>query len=115
MNKRFFLLLSSLLLTVYLMGSAPYYLIAGESLRGHIIADVLYTAVILIHEIFILIAVIFQWLGYLKKSRASIVIANWMLFFGGIVGFILIIPVLAIIPILVINIFSKNTKKKKTD
>ena len=111
MRQRNVLLLNSIFLTIYLIASVPFYITEGSSLEGHVIADALYTYMIIGHELFILAAVLFQWIGYLTKSRGWIRLVNWTLLFGGIIGILLIVPIFVIIPIILINMISKNSKK----
>ena len=110
MGRRNILLINSILLTIYFVGSVPFYLIQGSSLDRFVIAAVLFTVLVLVHEAFILLAMIFQWVGYINQSRGWIRLANWTMLIGGIVGIILVFPIVIITPLIVINIFSKKQK-----
>lgn len=116
MKQRHVQLFNSILLTIYLVGSVPFYLTEGSSLEGHVIAEALFFYLIIFHELFILGAVLFQWIGYMTKSRGWIRLANLTMFIGGIVGILLVVPIFVIIPIILINMISKTPKKiLKTD
>ena len=112
MKRSHILLFNSILLSIYLIGSIPFYFVEGSSLERFPIAAAIYVYIIIFHEIFVLVATFFQWIGYFSKSRGSIRFANWMLLLGGFLGILLIVPIFVIIPIIFINMISKSAKKK---
>lgn len=112
MKQKNILLFNSILLTIYLLGSVPFYITsASNSLEGHPIFGAIYVYIIVIHEVFILLAALCQWIGYFNKSRGWIRLANWTMIIGGIIGVILVVPIFVIIPIILINVISRNPKK----
>ncbi|MCF7930211.1 MAG: hypothetical protein K9L02_01745 [Acholeplasmataceae bacterium] len=113
MKRSQILLFNSILLSIYLVGSIPFYLTEGSSLERFPIASAIYVYIIVFHEIFVLLATFFQWIGYFSKSRGWIRFANWTLLAGGFLGILLIIPIFVTIPIIFINMISKSSKKKK--
>jgi len=109
MKRRKLLLINSVLMTIYLVGSIPYYLIANDQNQRFVIFSAIYTALVLIHGIVIGFAVLFQWIGYIKKSRGWISFSTFMMFIG---AFAFIISFIVIIPMMIINSVSKQKRKK---
>ncbi len=110
MKKRKLLLINSILLSIYLIGSLPYYLIANEENSRFVLFSTIYVAFVLIHEAFIAGALIFQWSGYIKQKRGLIRFSSFIMFLG---GFAFIISFVILIPIMIINMISKGKRKKK--
>ena len=111
--KRHILLFNSILLSIYFVGSIPFYITEGSSLERFPIAAAIYIYIIVFHEIFVLLALLFQWIGYFVKSKGWVRLANWTLLAGGVIGVLLIVPIFVTIPIILINMISKNTKNKQ--
>jgi len=109
MKRRKLLLINSVLMTIYLIGSIPYYLIANEQNQRFVIFSAIYTALVLIHGVIIGIAVLLQWVGYFKKSRGWINFSTFTMFIG---AFAFIISFIVIIPMMIINSISKEKRKK---
>ncbi len=67
-NKRKWLLAVSIVLSLYLVGSIPYYLSETSLLDRFPVIAAIYLLLIAIHGGIILLALLFQWLGFgLKK------------------------------------------------
>jgi len=109
MKRSKLLLFNSILLTIYLLGSLPYYLIANSGNERFVIFSALYTIFVVIHEIFIGFAVLFQWIGYLKQNRGLINFSTFVMFIGAIAFFFSFI---VIIPMMIINLISRGKRKK---
>jgi hypothetical protein len=107
-KKRKVLLVNTVLLTLYLFLSVPYYLTESSSLEGFAVASALYLALVFIHEVAIFFALCVQWLGYLSYHRFWIVISSILLFLGGIafpIAYILLIP------IIFVNLLTREKEK----
>ncbi len=111
MKPRYVQLFNSILLSIYFVGSIPFFISQGSSLEGHPIVGAFYFYYIIFYEIFVLSALLFQWVGYLTKSRGWIRFANWVLLIGSFIGVLLIVPIFVTIPIIFINMISKSPKK----
>lgn len=98
MSKRRKLLLgNTILLTLYLLASIPYYLIESNSLEGFAVATAMYLALVFIHEVAVFFAVCTQWLGYLSTHRTWIIISSVLVFLSGIafpIAYILLVPII---------------------
>ncbi len=111
-RKRKILLVNTVLLTLYLFISVPYYLMESSSLEGFAVAAALYLALVFIHEVAVFFAVCAQWLGYLSHHRFWIVISSILLFLGGIafpIAYILLIP------IIFVNLLTREKGKNTND
>ncbi len=107
-KKRKVLLVNTVLLTLYLFLSVPYYLTESSSLEGFAVASALYLALVFIHEVAVFFAVCAQWIGYLSFHRFWIVISSILLFLGGIafpIAYILLIP------IIFVNLLTREKEK----
>jgi hypothetical protein len=112
-NKRKWLLSVSVLLTIYLFASTAYYLITGDvQMEGHPIFGALYLMFVVLHEGIVLLAVLFQWFGYAREKRGAIIFASLLLLFAAFELFVLLIPLLVLVPIALINLIVGNPKQK---
>ena len=107
-KRRKLLLFNTILLTLYLLVSVPYYLTETSTLEGFAVAAALYLALVFIHEVAVFFAVCTQWLGYLSRYRTWIVISSILLFLGGIA---FPIAYIVILPIILMNLISREKKK----
>lgn len=109
MKRRKLLLINSILLTIYVAVSIPYYLSTGDTLEGHLIAAALYLWFVIGHEIMMLIALLGQWLSFFYKSRGWMIFSLWFVFLGGILFFV---SLFVIIPIMVLNLIAMGRRPK---
>jgi hypothetical protein len=113
-KRRKLLLGNTVLLTLYLLVSIPYYLIESKSLEGFAVATAMYLALVFIHEVAVFFAVCTQWLGYLSTYRIWIIISSILLLLGGIafpIAYVLLIPIM----ILNFLTLEKQINNKKID
>ncbi|MCK7487573.1 MAG: hypothetical protein MZU97_20200 [Bacillus subtilis] len=94
------LLLTSLLMTAYLLLATPYYLLEGEKLANAVVAAAIYYALVQTHLVICGIAVGFQWLGFATRKRGFPRLASWLLLIGGL---FFLPSYLAIIPLIILN------------
>jgi len=107
-KRRKLLLFNTILLTLYLLLSVPYYLTETSTLEGFAVAAALYLALVFIHEVAVFFGVCTQWLGYLSKYRTWIVISSILLFLGGIA---FPIAYIILLPVILMNLLSLEKKK----
>jgi len=112
MKRSKLLLFNSILLTIYLFGSLPYYLLANSANERFVIFSALYTIFVVIHGIVIAFAVLFQWFGYSKRSRGLINFSTFIMFIG---AFAFLISFIFIIPMMIINLISRGKRKKNQE
>jgi len=112
-TKNKWLLGSSILLTIYFLASIPYYLIEGATqLEGHPIFGALYLGFIFVHEAIVLLALLLQWGGYANGKRGPIILASLLLLVATAELFILLVPIIVLLPIVIVNLIAGPSKQR---
>jgi hypothetical protein len=113
MDKRNKWLMSvSILLTVYFIGSIPYYISEGDSLAEYPVFGALYLYFIIVHEVIIFLALLLQWLGYANYKRWPIILATVLMIIAGLELGLLVLPMGLLLPLIIVNLVAGCKKKQ---
>ncbi|GEM_PF-1834744 len=109
LKNLYYLKLNAIFQSVYVFISFPIYLYVMVKLPDFHVLATLYLVLLVIHEVVFMIALVFLWLGYLKKSRHLIIVSSGLMVIGGAFVYI---SYIVIIPFLAVNIlYIKKSKK----
>jgi hypothetical protein len=95
------LLVASMLLSLYLSVSIPYFLMEASSLEGHPVFGAIYLYLVIFHSGVFLVGLIFQWLGFGFSKRGFVTLATLLFILS---GFLFFPSLLVIIPLAILNL-----------
>lgn len=111
-SKGILLKVVTIAMTVYFIASIPYFLTEGSSsLEGHPVIGALYLLFIGVHEGLVLIALLCQWAGLLKKSRGLITFAIIFMVLAGIELILLVYPALILLVLVILDVIARVPKE----
>jgi len=95
------LLVSSILLSLYLSVSIPYFLMEASSLEGHPVFGAIYLYLVIFHSGLFLVGLVFQWLGFGFSKRGFVILATLLFIISGVLFFP---SLLVIVPLSILNL-----------
>jgi hypothetical protein len=107
------LLVSSILLTVYLVASFIYYLTEGDTLADFPVFAAFYLIFIYLHEALVAGALLFQWIGVLFDKWWATRLATFLMIVAALELALLVVPLVAMLPIIILNFVGLAKARKQ--